>query len=326
MTAPVGTIDVAACIVRAPDGRVLMAERTPGQIAPGFWEVPGGKIDPGETPVQAAARELTEETGVQARDLRPWLAYPHRFPTRRLNLSFFLVEQWSGEPRGREGQRLAWVDPWAPHVAPVLDSNLRALFSVAAPRLYRTARSADFASPEACLAALAEACAGGQALIRLDEPRMTPDQQVIFAGRAQRIARAHGGRLLLTGSAAEARRAGVSGVHSRAAELRTLTHRPLVDVWAVECEGPADLDLARRLGADLVVVPAAVTGAAADWPAFARLAHAAAMPVYAGARAAGDQMAQALRAGGAGLAIDDLSIDGLAGGVAGSHRQAAARS
>ena len=50
-------VDVAACIVRSPDGRVLMAERTAGQISPGFWELPGGKVDPGETPRAARTCE-----------------------------------------------------------------------------------------------------------------------------------------------------------------------------------------------------------------------------------------------------------------------------
>ena len=77
-------VDVAACIVRSPDGRVLMAERTAGQISPGFWELPGGKVDPGETPRAAAARELNEEVGRSAEATRPWIAYEHAFPLRRV--------------------------------------------------------------------------------------------------------------------------------------------------------------------------------------------------------------------------------------------------
>ena len=61
-----GVIEVAASIVSAPDGRVLMAERTPGQVSPGFWELPGGKIDAGESAEHAAIRELDVEIGIRA--------------------------------------------------------------------------------------------------------------------------------------------------------------------------------------------------------------------------------------------------------------------
>ena len=88
-----------------------MAERTPGQVSPGFWELPGGKIDAGESAEQAAIRELDEEIGIRALAVRPWIAYEHVFPLRRIRLHFFKVERWEGTPHGREGQRLAWIDP-----------------------------------------------------------------------------------------------------------------------------------------------------------------------------------------------------------------------
>ena len=75
------------------DGRVLMLQRAADDdILPGAWELPGGGIDPGETPAQAAARELREEVGVTLEevDLSEWGTFPprrralHRFLRRRL--------------------------------------------------------------------------------------------------------------------------------------------------------------------------------------------------------------------------------------------------
>ena len=54
---------VAAAIVR--DGRVLAARRTQPANVAGRWELPGGKVDPGETPEQALVRELREELGIE---------------------------------------------------------------------------------------------------------------------------------------------------------------------------------------------------------------------------------------------------------------------
>jgi 8-oxo-dGTP diphosphatase len=55
---------VVAALVRDGEGRVLVTQRRADQPMPGKWELPGGKIEPGESPVAALARELREELGV----------------------------------------------------------------------------------------------------------------------------------------------------------------------------------------------------------------------------------------------------------------------
>lgn len=56
-------IRVAACYL-AIDGKLLLLQRASNKLEPGRWGVPGGKLEKGETPEQAAARELSEETGI----------------------------------------------------------------------------------------------------------------------------------------------------------------------------------------------------------------------------------------------------------------------
>ena len=57
------TLVVAALIQRDSDGRLLLSRRRPDQSLPGCWEFPGGKVEPGEAPVAALAREIEEELG-----------------------------------------------------------------------------------------------------------------------------------------------------------------------------------------------------------------------------------------------------------------------
>jgi 8-oxo-dGTP diphosphatase len=102
-------IAVAAGILRDAAGRILIAQRPAGAHVAGFWEFPGGKLDPGESPAEALARELLEELGVTVEAATPFMEYRHEYPERSVLLHVFLVERYAGEPRGVEGQPLRWV-------------------------------------------------------------------------------------------------------------------------------------------------------------------------------------------------------------------------
>ena len=91
------------------DGEVLITQRPPGKHMAGAWEFPGGKIAAGESEAGALARELQEEIGVEVHDARHVLTLTHNYPEKRVQLSFWVVEAFDGEPAGLEGQALKWV-------------------------------------------------------------------------------------------------------------------------------------------------------------------------------------------------------------------------
>ena len=57
-------VHVAAAVITRPDGSFLLGQRAPDTFYPGYWEFPGGKVEPGETPRDALIRELDEELGL----------------------------------------------------------------------------------------------------------------------------------------------------------------------------------------------------------------------------------------------------------------------
>jgi len=102
-------IHVLVGILEDADRRVLVNQRRPGTHMEGFWEYPGGKRAPGEGPFDALRRELAEELGIEVLEATPWMELVHDYPEQRVRLDIWLVERWSGEPKGLEGQPLRWV-------------------------------------------------------------------------------------------------------------------------------------------------------------------------------------------------------------------------
>ncbi len=104
---------VSAVALIDRDGRVLLARRPPGKPMAGLWEFPGGKVEAGERPEAALIRELTEELGIDTWEscLAPLTFASHAYDEFHLLMPLFACRKWSGAPRPREGQRLAWVRP-----------------------------------------------------------------------------------------------------------------------------------------------------------------------------------------------------------------------
>lgn len=99
---------VAAVVCR--NGRVLLCQRHEEPHLPLKWEFPGGKIDPGESPVQALRRELEEELGVDAEVGDQVDEVFHSYPEKNVWLRFFRAHIL-GEPRPLVHRELAWVRP-----------------------------------------------------------------------------------------------------------------------------------------------------------------------------------------------------------------------
>src|ERR1700681_2810932 len=78
---PTKVVDVGAAVITRPDGSFLLAQRPPGKVYAGYWEFPGGKVEPGEAAERALARELHEELGINVHRAYPWIrrvfTYPH---------------------------------------------------------------------------------------------------------------------------------------------------------------------------------------------------------------------------------------------------------
>ena len=104
------TLVVAGLIARGL--RVLITQRRADQALPLQWEFPGGKVEPGEAPAAALARELAEEIGVRVEVGRIWDVLFHAYPTFDLVMLVYACRIVDGdEPRAVEVADVAWVEP-----------------------------------------------------------------------------------------------------------------------------------------------------------------------------------------------------------------------
>ena len=113
---------VAAGILLDSENRYLLGQRPEGKPYAGYWEVPGGKVEKGETVFQALQRELQEELGIDVQSSEELTVLEHDYPHAYVRLYVSIIRDWKGAPIGREGQALSWesISVQAPSVGPLL--------------------------------------------------------------------------------------------------------------------------------------------------------------------------------------------------------------
>ena len=105
-SSPTDRVAIAIAVVEER-GRFLIGQRPAGTSLGGLWEFPGGKVEPGESPAEAAVRECREETGLVVRVSDEYPPLDHDYQHARVRLHFFAcapLEQRSPLP-----ERFRWV-------------------------------------------------------------------------------------------------------------------------------------------------------------------------------------------------------------------------
>lgn len=280
-------VHVAAAVILAEDGRVLIARRPDDKHQGGLWEFPGGKVEAGEEVVIALARELEEELGIRPTAARPLIQVRHDYPDKQVLLDVWKVSAFSGEAHGAEGQPLAWVTQ-----RELLDYEFPAANQpiIAAARLpAQYLITPDDLEPSELMAGVRAALAQGARLIQLRAPNMFDpryrdlalDIQGLCAGKAQ---------LMLKGPLEWLGDFPAAGWHLTSAQLRKYAAkgRPFPGQrWlAASCHDAEELALAARIGADFVTLsPVQATATHPDaqplgWDVASGMLAASNLPAY----------------------------------------------
>lgn len=300
-------VEVAAGVIFRGDGAFLLGRRAPGTFYPGYWEFPGGKVEPGEAAADALVRELDEELGIRVHALNPWLVRRHDYEHASVTLHFFEVSHWEGEVRDHVHDALSWAFPGRCEVEPMLPANGPIMKALALPR-FMGITHADEIGVDAQLARLNAALSAGLRLIQVREQGLAPRALLEFVRAVVARARPFGALVLVNGDASIAREAGADGLHLKSRDLAKLDVRPDFPWIGASCHDANELAQAVRLGADYVLVgPVKPTlthpgVAGTGWTAFSTLCADLPMPVLALGGLSAADMNDARAAGAHGIA------------------------
>lgn len=103
-------LQVVAAIIQNSEGRVLLAQRPPGKDLAGHWEFPGGKIEKGEKPDQALARELREELNLNVSIRSSLGQFEYRYGWGTVFMHVYLVVPLSAPEATKDVEKFEWVE------------------------------------------------------------------------------------------------------------------------------------------------------------------------------------------------------------------------
>jgi 8-oxo-dGTP diphosphatase len=303
--------DVAAAVIERPAAErateFLLGQRAPGTFYPGFWEFPGGKVEPGETPHDALVRELREELGIEVVRADPWLRRQHVYEHAHVRLNFFRVREWHGELHDHVHSALAWQQASALTVSPMLPANAPVLAALSLPEFYAITHAGEI-GVDAQLMALERALESGLQLVQLREPKLDAERRLAFVRAAVDLCHHYGARALVNGDVALAEAVGADGVHLPAQQLAMQNVRPGLPLVAASCHSAAELELAGQLGCDFAVFgPVRATAShpgivGMGWNAFAAEVGVPPLPTFALGGLSRTDLDAAQRAGAHGIA------------------------
>lgn len=118
-----GHIEVSCAIIEV-DGLVLIAQRNESMSMPLKWEFPGGKMHPGESPMECLRRELMEELSIDVEVLRPLPPAVHDYPGFSITLLPFICSIVSGEITLHEHSAIRWALPADLHLFDLAEADI----------------------------------------------------------------------------------------------------------------------------------------------------------------------------------------------------------
>ncbi len=289
-------IHVVAGLIRHPrkSHKLFFTRRRRGQHLEGLWEIPGGKLEAGESRFHGLRRELREELGIEVLAARPWHASTHHYADKTILLDVWEVLHYSGKAHGREGQEAQWLKPaqtdrydFPPADAPVL----RAL--TLPPRLLITPELAALDSQQVVMDYSLLMQQRRYPLTLFRSHQMNDRDYLALALKLQQVASLNGAEIIIhrpsLKSLQQKRFERFKRRHLSAKLLQQVQQGDLSDnvMWSASCHNLNELQRAQGLGCQFGLLSAVrktnshPDADALGWYGFSRLSQQVSLPLYA---------------------------------------------
>ncbi|THB75083.1 MAG: Nudix family hydrolase [Gammaproteobacteria bacterium] len=285
-------IHVVAAVIRNGYGKILLAQRSLNcPHLPGYWEFPGGKVEEGETALQALVRELQEELAITATKLTPLIQVPYFYPEKDIFLDVWEVDQYIGEVKPHEGQDLVFVDVDEIDNYQLPAADIPVVTALRLPNTYLiTPEPADY-DMEGFELSLRASLQSGVRLVQLRSKKLGEQELEPYLQCAKDICREFSSRLLINGDVGLYRKYALDGVHLTSSQLNNgkqdYKKNNKDDLIAASCHSVAQLQNAEKSGVDFALLsPVKHTKTHPDatpigWQTFADAVKQVSLPVYA---------------------------------------------
>jgi 8-oxo-dGTP diphosphatase len=307
-------VEVAAAVMLRADGRqFLLAQRPPGKVYAGYWEFPGGKVEPGESVRDALVRELHEEMGITVTACYPWLTRVFTYPHATVRLHFWRVTAWTGEigiSAPLEHSAVAWQARGEPAtVAPILPANGPILKGLSLPDTLLISMAAE-SGTQAWLDRLEHRLrAGPPPLIQVRDKTLAAGERSDLARAVVELARRHGAPVVINDDPELARACGADGIHLSATALAACTGRPDFAWVGASCHTAGEIARAGELQLDYALLspvlptPTHPENPGLGWAEFSQRIAGNTLPVFALGGMKNEMLAVAKDAGAHGIAL-----------------------
>lgn len=282
-------IHVAVGVIVSPDKKkVLITKRTVNQHLAGLWEFPGGKIEKEESVISALSRELNEELGIDVIKAKQLTTVNYDYPEKKVLLDVWQVDEWNGEPVGKESQELVWEKIDELNVYNFPEANKHIIQTLSLNPVYLISQQ-SYKEKSEFISTVEEYFSSGLKVFQLRLNLKNEPEYSHLIDELSDSAKKYNAKLILNGVPSDIKKYNVNGLHLKSKELLNYSKRPIGEEYLLgaSCHNENELLHAKKLNVNYAFLsPVCKTTShpekeALGWEKFFYLSKKVELPVYA---------------------------------------------